>query len=161
MILYAPVSCRCFFHALLSIFQNYLLAQLTARIKTLEDAGSLSDVPARLSRIIQYSFRREEEFDKYDALAMEEQLATAAKLSGHEKAPTFDTIACTLGRSCLSQRKKFKAYFVALFFNRDSNAYHKNATKLCKSACGLHGGLFSEWTADQPPVWIRYRNNFF
>ena len=58
-----------------------MLAQLTVRIKTLEDAGSLSDVP-----ITQYGFRREEDFDKYDALAMAEQLATAAKLSGHEKA---------------------------------------------------------------------------
>ena len=70
-----------------------MLAQLTARIKTLEDASSLSDVPARLSRITQYGFRREEDFD---ALAMAEQLATAAKLSGHEKASTFDAIACTL-----------------------------------------------------------------
>ena len=30
-------------------FQDDLLAQLTARIKTLKDAGGLSDVPARLS----------------------------------------------------------------------------------------------------------------
>ena len=47
----------------LSFFQYDMLAQLTAKIKTLEDAGSLSDVPARLSRITQYRFRR-------DALAM-------------------------------------------------------------------------------------------
>lgn len=67
-----------------------MLAQLTARIKTLEDAGSLFDVPARLSRITQYGLRREEDFDKYDALAMAEQLATAARLSRHEKASTFD-----------------------------------------------------------------------
>ena len=63
-----------------------MLAQLTARIKTFEDSGSLSVSPARLSRITQYGFTREEDFDKYDALAMAEQLTTAAKLSGYEKA---------------------------------------------------------------------------
>ena len=90
-------------------FQGDMLAKLTARIKTLEDAGSLSDVPARLSRITQYGFRREEDFDKYDALAMAEQLATAAKLSGHEKASTFDAIApVLLERSYLSQRSNLR-----------------------------------------------------
>ena len=69
-----------------------MLAQLSARIKTLEDAGSLSDVPARLSRITQYGFRREEDFDKDDALAMAEQLASAANLSGREKASTVNAI---------------------------------------------------------------------
>ena len=100
-------------------FQDDLLAQLTARIKSLEDAGSLSDVPARLSRITQYGFRREKDFDKYDALAMAEQLATAAKLLGHEKAPTFDAIACTLREKLPVSKKQFKAYFVALSADKE------------------------------------------
>ena len=61
--------------------------QLNERIKTSEDAGN--DVPAHLSKITSYGFRREEDFDKYDALNMAEQLATTAKLSGHEKASTL------------------------------------------------------------------------
>ena len=76
-------------------------------------------VPVRLSRITQYGFRREEDFDKYDALAMAEQLATAAKLSGHEKAPTFDAIACTLGEKLPVSKKQFKAYFVALLADKE------------------------------------------
>ena len=51
-------------------FQDDMLVQLTTRIKTLEDAGSLSDFPAHLSRITQYRFRREKDFDNYNALAM-------------------------------------------------------------------------------------------
>ena len=51
-------------------FQVDLLAQLNARIKSLEDAGN--DVPAHLSKITSYGFRREEDFDKYHALNMAE-----------------------------------------------------------------------------------------
>ena len=54
-------------------FHDDMPSQLTAKIKTLEDAGSLSDVPAYLPRITQYGFRREEDLDKYDALDMAEQ----------------------------------------------------------------------------------------
>ena len=96
-----------------------MLVQLSTRIKTLEDAGSISDVPARLSRITQYGFRREEDFDKYDALAMAEQLATAAKLSRHEKASTFDAIACTLREKLHVSKKEFKAYFLALLADKE------------------------------------------
>ena len=114
-------------------FQDDLLAQLTARIKSLEDAGSLSDVPARLSRITQYGFRREEDFDKYDALAMAEQLATAAKLSGHEKAPTFDVIACTLREKLPVSKKQFKAYFVALLADKEYAKVLEAVAKVDKS----------------------------
>ena len=51
-------------------FQVDLLAQLNARIKSLEDAGN--DVPAHLSKITSYGLRREEDFDKYHALNMAE-----------------------------------------------------------------------------------------
>ena len=75
-------ACRYFLFKLSSrFFQVDLLAQLNARIKTLEYASN--DVPAHLSKITSYGFRREEDFDKYDALNMAEQLATPAKLSGH------------------------------------------------------------------------------
>ena len=126
-------ACRYFVHALLSVFQNNLLEQLTARIKTLEDAGSLTDVPARLSRITQYGFRREEDFDKYEALAMTEQLATVAKLSGHEKAPTFDAIACTLREKLPVSKKQFKAYFVALLGDKEYAKVLEAVAKVDKS----------------------------
>ena len=50
---------------------------------------------------------------------MAEQLATAAKLPGHEKAPTFDAIACTLSEKLLVSKKQFKAYFVALLADKE------------------------------------------
>ena len=72
-------ACRYFLFKLsFRFFQIDLLAQLNARIKTLEEAGN--DVPAHLSKIPSYGFRREEDFDKYDALNMAEQLATAKVL---------------------------------------------------------------------------------
>jgi len=119
--------------ALLSVFRDDLLAQLTARIKSLEDAGSLSDVPARMARITQYGFRREGDFDKYDALAMAEQLATAVKLSGHEKAPAFDAIACMLREKLPVSKKQFKAYFVALLAGNEYAKVLEAVAKVDKS----------------------------
>ena len=112
-------------------FQVDLLAQLNARIKTLEDAGN--DVPAHLSKITSYGFRREEDFDKYDALNMVEQLATAAKLSGHEKASTYDAIACTLREKLPFTKKQFKAYFVALLADKEYAKVLKAVAKVDKS----------------------------
>ena len=87
--------------------QDDLLNQLSARIKSLEQANSATDVPARLSQITQYGFRREEDFDKYEALTMSEQLATATKLTGDQKASTYDAIACTLRERLPMPQKKF------------------------------------------------------
>jgi len=67
----------------------------------------------------QLGFRREEDFDKYDALNMTEQLATAAKLSGHDQASTYDAIACTLRENLPFNKEQFKAYFVALLADKE------------------------------------------
>ena len=50
---------------------------------------------------------------------MAEQLATAAKLSGHKKASTYDTIAGTLREKLPFTKKQFKAYFVALLADKE------------------------------------------
>ena len=115
----------------LVFFQVDLLAQLNARIKTLEDAGN--DVPAHLSKITSYGFRREEDFDKYDALSLAEQLATAAKLSGHEKASSYDSIACTLKEKLPFNKKQFKAYFVALLADKEYAKILEAVAKVDKS----------------------------
>ena len=104
---------------------------MAARIKTLEDAGN--DVPAHLSKITSYGFRRKEDFDKYDALNMAEQLATAAKLSGHEKASTYDAIACTLREKLPFNKKQFKAYFVALLADKEYAKVLEAVAKVDKS----------------------------
>ena len=124
-------ACRSFLFRLSSrFFQVDLLAQLNARIKTLEDAGN--DVPAHLSKITSYGFRRED-FYKYDALNLAEQLATAAKLSGHEKASTYDAIACTLREKLPFNKKQFKAYFVALLADKEYAKILEAVAKVDKS----------------------------
>ena len=65
-------------------------------LEVLEDANNATAVPARLVKITQFGVQREEDFYKYVALAMAEQLTTAAKLAGDEKPPTYNAIACTL-----------------------------------------------------------------
>ena len=117
-------ACRYFLIKLsFRFFQIDLLAQLNARIKTLEDAGN--DVPAHLSKITSYGFRREEDFDKYDALNMAEQLATAAKLSGHEKTSTYDAIACTLREKLPFNKKQFKRILSLFWRIRNTQRFLK------------------------------------
>lgn len=91
--------------------QNDFLTQLSERIRSLEDASNAIAVPACLAKIMQYGFRREEDFDKYNGLAIAEQLATAAKLTGDEKAQKYDDIASTLWVKLPVSKKQFKAYF--------------------------------------------------
>lgn len=62
-------------------------------------------------------FRREK--DKYGALNIAEQLETTAKLSGHEKASTYDAVACTPRERLPFTKKQFKAYFVALLADKE------------------------------------------
>lgn len=109
------------------------MAHLAARIKTLEDATSAADVPSRLNKITQYGFRREEDFDKYEALAMAEQLSSAAKVSGHEKASTYDVIACTLRERLSVPTKQFKACFVALLADKEYAKVLEAVSKVDKS----------------------------
>ena len=79
-----------------SYSHNDPIAQLLARVRSLEDANNATVVPARLLKITQFGLQREEDFDMYVALAMAEQLTTAANSAGDEKPPTYNAIACTL-----------------------------------------------------------------
>ena len=82
----SPTVCLICFRCL----QADPVASLSARIKSLEDAATAVDVPSLLTKIPQYGFRREEDFDKYEALRLAEQLASVAKVSNHEKSSTYD-----------------------------------------------------------------------
>ena len=102
-----------------SYSHNDPLAQLLARVRSLEDANNATAVPAHLVKITQYGFRREQDFEKYVAHATAEQLATAAKLAGDEKASTYDATACTLREKLPVPKKQLKAYFVALLADKE------------------------------------------
>ena len=64
---------------------------------------------------------------------MAEKLATAAKLSGHEKASTYDAIACTLREKLPFNKKQFKAYFVALLADKEYAKVLEAVAKVDKS----------------------------
>ena len=66
-------------------------------------------------------------------LNMAEQLATAAKLSGHEKASSYDAIACTLREKLPFTEKQFKAYFVALLADKEYAKVLEAVAKVDKS----------------------------
>ena len=68
--------------------------QLLKRIKALEDAQSVASVESVLVKIANYGFRREEDFDKYEALRLVEQLAVTARLVVHQtESSSYDVIA--------------------------------------------------------------------
>ena len=71
--------------------------------------------------------------DKHDALNLAEQLATAAKLSVHEKASIYDAIACTLREKLPFNKKQFKAYFVALLADKEYAKILEAVAKVDKS----------------------------
>jgi hypothetical protein len=70
-------------------------------------------------KIANYGFRREEDFDKYEALRLAEQLAVTARLVAHQQAPSYDVIASTLRQKLPCSVAQFQAYFTALLADKD------------------------------------------
>ena len=56
--------------------------------------------------------------EKYEALAVADQLATSARLSGNYKAPTYDAIASTLRDKLYTSKMQFKVYFATLLADK-------------------------------------------
>ncbi len=82
-----------------------------------------------LTKILHYGFRRPEDFDKYEALRLSEQLAASARLASDPKAPSYEAITSTLRQKIGSPVDQFKAYFSALLadkeYSRILDAVHK------------------------------------
>ena len=110
------------------------MTSLTARIKALEEANTqpFPDVKTLLTRITGYGFRRAEDFDKYDALALVEQLATSSKINNDEKAHTYSAILSTLREKLSSPTKQFKAYYVALLADKEYSKLLDTVAKVDK-----------------------------
>lgn len=81
---------------------------------------------------------------------MAEQLATAAKLAGDEKAPTYDAIACTLREKLPVSKKQFKAYFVALLADKEYAKVLEAVAKVDKSFKSSASASTSSGVAAQP-----------
>ena len=95
------------------------------------------------------------DFDKYDALAMAEQLATDAKLTGHEKASTFDAIACALREKLPVSKKQFEAYFVALLAHKEYAKVLKVVAKVDKAFKSSVPGPASSPNGASPQAFAR------
>ncbi len=80
-----------------STSQTPTVQQLLDRIKAVEDSQTGPSVGYNmLTKILHYGFRRPEDFDKYAALRLSEQLAASARLASDPKAPSYEAIASTL-----------------------------------------------------------------
>ena len=55
--------------------------------------------------------RRLEDFEKYGALCLAEELVSVGKTTGDTKAASYDIIATTLREKIHVPREQFKAYF--------------------------------------------------
>ncbi len=130
--------------------------QLLKRIKALEDAQSVASVESVLAKIAKYGFRREEDFDKYEALHLAKQLAVTARLVTHPKAPSYDVIASTLRQKLACSVPQFKAYFTALLADKDYgkilDALHK-VDKPFKSK-----GQEKPLQTSATPLWVQPRS---
>ena len=74
--------------------------ELCKRIRFLENAQGTS-VQVLINRITHYGGRRLEDFDKYEAVRLEEKLVSVAKTTVHAKAASYDVIATTISLSLI------------------------------------------------------------
>ena len=82
---------------------------------SLENAQGTS-VQALINRITHYDSRRLENFAKYEAVRLAEELVSLAKTTGHAKVASYDIIATTLKEKIHVSKEQFKAYFLALLY---------------------------------------------
>lgn len=72
------------------------------------------DVKGFLHKIANYGFRCPEDFEKYEAVALAEQLATASSLKADQKASTYVAIASTLWEKLSCSTRQLKVHYIAL-----------------------------------------------
>ena len=102
------------------------------RIKFLENAQGTS-VHALISRITNYAGHRLEDFDKYEALRLAEELVSVAKTTSDTKAASYDIIATTLREKIYVPKEQFKAFFLALLADKEYTRIFDTIAKVEKS----------------------------
>ena len=105
---------------------------LQERIKFLENAQGTS-VQALINRITNYGGRRLEDFNKYEALRLAEELVSVAKTTGHAKAASYDIITTTLREKIHVAKEQSKAYFLALLADKEFTRIFDTISKVDKS----------------------------
>ncbi|XP_028405099.1 uncharacterized protein LOC114527600 [Dendronephthya gigantea] len=112
--------------------EDMSLETLRQRIKILEDSQGTT-VEALLRQITNYGSRRVEDFDKYQALHLAENLVSVAKTSGDLKAASYEIIATTLRDKLSVEVEHFKAYFLALLADKEFSRIIDTVSKIDKS----------------------------
>ena len=102
------------------------------RIRFLENAQGTS-VHALISCITSYGGRRLEDFDKYEALCLAEELVSVAKTTSDTKAASYDIIATTLREKIHVPKEQFKAFFLALLADKEYTRIFDTIAKVEKS----------------------------
>ena len=143
---------------------------LRQRLKVLKEAQGTT-VEVLIHRITHYGGRRLEDFDKYEALRLAEDLVSVAKTSGHVKAPTYEIIASTLREKVSVSPEQFKAYFLALLADKEFSRifdtvsnfqrrgrYPQNQTRIICYKCGTPGQKAPQcWKRSFYPPQFRFR----
>ena len=106
------------------------------RIRFLENAQGTS-VHALISRITNYGGRRLEDFDKYEALRLAEELVSVAKTTIDTKAASYDIIATKVREKIYVSKEQFKAYFLALLADKEYTRIFDTIAKVEKRLDGL------------------------
>ena len=102
------------------------------RIRFLKNAQGTS-VHALISRITNYGGLRLEDFDKYEALRLAEEVVSVAKTTIDTKAASYDIIATTLREKIHVPKEEFKAHFLALLVDRECTRIFDTIFKVEKS----------------------------
>ena len=99
------------------------------RIRALENAQGTT-VEALINRITHYGGRRLEDFDKYEAMRLAEELVSVAKTPNHGKAASYDIIATTLREKMNVSGEQFKAYFLDLLADKEFSRIFDTISKV-------------------------------
>jgi hypothetical protein len=105
---------------------------LQQRVAALE-AVNKPDIESRLASLSSYALRHTVDFDKYTALAMAEDLGRFAHLHQHDKAAFLDVATQTLRSYLDKSQDHFRAYFLALFSDKNYSKILDSIAKVDKA----------------------------
>ena len=105
---------------------------LKARLKALEDLNKPS-VEMLLRKINALAMKSGPDFDKYEALQLAEELISCGSKAHHEKFTYFSVALQKIRQRLDKPKDQFKAYFLALFSDRDYGKVLESLAKVDKS----------------------------
>ena len=106
---------------------------LHQRIKQLQKA---TDIDVQLERLSAYGLWNLVDFDKYTTLSMAESLSSDAKQNSHPKASFLSMASQTMRGYLDKDPKQFRAYFLALFAEKEYTQALNRISKVDKSLRG-------------------------